>query len=142
MKIFCIGCNKEVNARLTDGSERYPHRTDLADIPFWHCDDCGSWVGCHHKTKQRTRPLGYLAPKEIFEARKVIHALLDPLWQGGEITRAQAYAYITRQLGYQYHTGEIKSIEEAKTVWRIVANLHNMVNYDAEIDWNSTAWKV
>ena len=38
MLIYCCGCAQDVTARLTDGSEIYPHRLDLADIPFWVCD--------------------------------------------------------------------------------------------------------
>ena len=59
MNIYCTGCEKNVNARLTDGKERYPHRQDLYELPFWVCDNCGGYVGCHHKTNQRTKPLGY-----------------------------------------------------------------------------------
>lgn len=125
MKIYCTGCTKDVEARLTNGLERYPHRPDLADIPFWKCDTCGGYVGCHHKTKQRTKPMGCIATPEILNARKKIHDILDPLWQTGLIKRGQAYAYITNRLGYHYHTGEIRSIEEARTIYKIVAQLHN-----------------
>lgn len=54
MKIYCTGCEEDVEARLTDGQERYPHRPDL-----------------------------------------------------------------------EYHNGEIRTIEEARKVYAIVAELHN-----------------
>ena len=63
--IFCCGCQSDVQARLTDGAEIYAHRRDLASLPFWKCDACGNFVGCHHKTKHRTRPLGCIPTKEI-----------------------------------------------------------------------------
>jgi hypothetical protein len=56
--IYCCGCKSEVQVRLTDGSEIYPHSPDLHHIPFWKCDACKNYVGCHWKTKDRTRPLG------------------------------------------------------------------------------------
>ena len=56
--IFCCGCQRKVDARLTNGEEMYPHRYDLANLPFWKCDVCQNFVGCHHKTKNRTKPLG------------------------------------------------------------------------------------
>lgn len=127
MKIYCTGCSKDVEARLTDGRERYPHRPDLADLPFWKCDTCGNYVGCHHKTKNPTKPLGCIATPEILEARKATHNLLDPLWKSGRIKRGQAYGYITHRLGYTYHNGEIRSIEEARTIWKLVAQLHNEI---------------
>lgn len=125
MLIYCTGCKKEVEARLTDGKERYPHRPDLYELPFWKCDSCGGYVGCHHKTSNPTRPLGFIATPEILKARKEIHAILDPLWKKNKIKRDQAYKYIADKLGYEYHTGEIKTIEEAREVYTIVAKLHN-----------------
>lgn len=131
--IYCTGCEKDVNARLTNGAERYPHRPDLAELPFWHCDTCGAWVGCHHKTSQPTRPMGTLATPEMLEARKAIHALLDPIWQSNDVPRAKIYAYITRQLGHQYHTGELRTMEEARQVWKIAADINNQYKFDAEV---------
>lgn len=125
MKIFCSGCNKVVMVRLTDGEEIYPHREDLYNLPFWKCDTCKGFVGCHHKTSIPTRPLGYIATPEIKKARIKIHAVLDPLWKSGKIKRGQAYAYIAHRLGKPYHTGEIKTIDEAREIYTIVAKLHN-----------------
>ncbi len=68
--IFCCGCKADVRARLTSGKEIYPHRSDLSSLPFWRCDGCGNFVGCHHKTKDRTRPLGCIPTPEIKEERQ------------------------------------------------------------------------
>lgn len=125
MTIYCTGCETNVDARLTNGKERYPHRSDLYELPFWRCDMCGNYVGCHHKTATPTKPLGCIATPEILHARKKIHALLDPLWESGKIKRGQAYAYVSKQLGYQYHNGEIRSLDEARQIYVIVGTLHN-----------------
>jgi len=125
MKIYCTGCGKNVTARLTDGKERYPHRLDLAELPFWKCDKCGGYVGCHHKTKTPTKPLGYIATPEMYKARVAIHDVLDPLWRSGKKSRGQLYAHITKELGRPYHTGEIKTMAEARRIYRIVAKLNN-----------------
>lgn len=132
MIIYCMGCTKDVEARLTDGAERYPHRKDLADIPFWHCDTCGAWVGCHHKTNKPTRPLGILATPEMFEARKQIHALIDPIWKIGDASRAEIYAYMSRKLGRPYHTGELRTMDEARAVWQTAADIFNRWKFDTE----------
>lgn len=128
--IFCMGCGKDVEARLSDGSERYPHRPDLADIPFWTHDECGTWVGTHHKTKNRLMPLGILATPEMFKARVAIHDLIDPIWKSGDISRGRIYAYMKKQLGYNYHTGEIRTMEEARKIWQIAAELNNRWKFD------------
>lgn len=133
MKIYCTGCEKDVDARLTDGAERYPHRPDLATIPFWKCDTCGAYVGTHHKTAQRTKPMGTLATPEMLEARKAIHALIDPIWQSGDVPRGKLYAFIKRQIGHNYHTGELRTMDEARQIWKIAAELNNQWKFDAEI---------
>src|SRR4051812_7339665 len=81
MRLYCCQRRGEVDARLTDGGEIYPHKPDLCGLPFWKCDGCGNYVGCHHKTQDRTRPLGNIPNKAMREARKHIHRILDPLWK-------------------------------------------------------------
>ena len=119
MEIYCCGCQKDVSARLTDGAEIYPHRSDLKTLPFWKCDNCLNYVGCHHKTKNRTAPLGCIATKELKSARQHIHKLIDPMWQGGKMTRKELYKKLSDGLGWKYHTAKIKSIEEARQVYRL-----------------------
>ena len=118
--LYCCGCTEMVNPRLTIGTEIYPHRPDLADLPFWKCDTCGNYVGCHHKTKDRTKPLGCIPTKEITAARKRIHALLDHIWQEGRMPRGKVYALLSKQIGYPYHTGELRSLDDARIVYRAV----------------------
>ena len=116
MKIYCIACSKEVEARLTDGHEIYPHRSDLYGIPFWKCDTCKNYVGCHWKTKQRTKPLGIIATPEIYQLRREIHDKIDPIWRKNKIPRDVIYSRLSKIIGRQYHTGEIRSVEEAQNI--------------------------
>lgn len=122
-EIYCCGCEADVQARLTDGAEVYPHRMDLLEMPFWKCDACRNFVGCHHKTKDRTRPLGCIPTPEIKNARKHIHRILDPLWRSGQIERKELYERLSERLGREYHTAEIRSIAEARFVWRAVRRI-------------------
>lgn len=124
-KIFCSACGRDVDARLTDGREIYPHRTDLYELPFWKCDTCGNSVGCHHKTSTPTNPLGIIADKKLKNARIHIHRILDPLWKSGEHTRGEIYAILTKKLGWEYHTANIRSVEEAREVYRTVREISN-----------------
>ena len=118
--IRCCGCSKKVEARLTDGSEIYPHRKDLSKLPFWKCDACNNYVGCHYKTKDRTRPLGNIPTKEIRSARQHIHKILDPLWKNGKHNRKEIYKIISDKLGWNYHTAMIRSVDEAREVYKII----------------------
>lgn len=124
-KIYCCGCGSEIRARLTSGAEVYPHRSDLEKLPFWRCDTCGNWVGCHHKTKDRTKPLGCIPTPEIKSARQHIHRILDPIWKSGDMNRGSVYREIERRLGMnqKYHTANIRSIDEARRVYAAVQDI-------------------
>jgi hypothetical protein len=123
-KIFCCGCQTDVSARLTNGKEVYRHRPDLASLPFWKCDGCGNTVGCHHKTKDRTRPLGCIPTPELKAARQEIHRTIDPIWKSGRVGRTQLYSMIAHLIGVEaYHTAEIRSVETAREVVRVTKEL-------------------
>jgi hypothetical protein len=123
-KIYCCGCNADVTARLTTGEEVYSHRKDLHALPFWKCDACRNFVGCHHKTKHRTNPLGCIPTPEIKAARQEIHKLIDPIWKSGRVGRSELYGMIAHVMGVErYHTAEIKSIEQAREVYRVARDI-------------------
>jgi hypothetical protein len=123
-EIYCCGCGRTVSARLTDGAEIYPHRSDLSSLPFWKCDACGNYVGCHHKTRDRTRPLGVIPTAEIKKAHQHIHRVFDPLWKSGRMSRGKAYRELAKAMGRdEYHTAEIRTVEEAREVYRKVREI-------------------
>lgn len=123
MKIYCCGCGQDVDARLTNGLEIYPHRNDLGDIPFWKCDRCLNYVGTHHKTANRNYPLGNIPTPELRNARQHIHRILDPHWKSGRIKRKECYARISKAVGYEYHTAQLKTVEEARAIYTLVKTL-------------------
>lgn len=117
-ELFCCACADFVESRLTNGHEVYPHRPDLFNLPFWKCDECGNHVGCHHKTKNRTRPLGNIPSPELRRARGHIHALIDPLWRGKKIGRSELYQRMSEKIGWNYHTASLRTIDEARKAYR------------------------
>lgn len=121
--IWCCGCQRDVLARLTGGAEIYPHRQDLDDKPFWRCDACGNYVGCHHKRQQRTLPLGTIPTSHVRRLRKQLHDQLDPLWRRKQYGRDELYGLISRRLGYEFHIGEVASVDEVRKVSRILEEL-------------------
>lgn len=113
-----------MQARLSDGSEVYPHRDDLGHLPFWICDDCGNYVGCHHKAKKnKTKPLGCIPTPQLRKARNVIHAMVDPIWKDGHASRRAVYAEMSNRHGRQYHTANIRTMAEATEVLQIAGQL-------------------
>jgi len=137
MRLPCAGCEKIVDARLTDGREIYPHRDDLSDLPFWKCDDCGNYVGCHWKTNERTKPMGVIPTPELRKARQHIHDLIDPIWKSGKVHRNRVYARMSVRLGLKsYHTGNIKSIEEARQVYRVALEVRKHFDEKVQLQEN------
>lgn len=91
--------------RLVGGLEIYPHRPDLDHKKFWLCAPCDAFVGCHPNT---TKALGTPAKPRLRALRKNAHAVFDPIWKNGLMTRKGAYAWLTRAThsGTQVHIGE------------------------------------
>ena len=67
--------------------------------------------------------LGVIPTPEIKNARQHIHRILDPLWKSKRWKRGALYAELGKRLGYEFHTAEIKSVEEARKIYRIVKEL-------------------
>lgn len=123
IKIFCCECNKDINARLTDGTEVYPHREDLSKVPFWICDTCSNYVGCHNRILSTTVPLGVIPSQEIKDYRISIHSYIDPIWKNGYMKRRDIYKHISEKIGKKYHTAELRTVEDCKKVMEIVREL-------------------
>lgn len=117
-EIYCCGCQEKTLCRLTNGVECYPHRPDLYGLPFWKCDVCGNFVGCHHKTSNPTHPLGNIPTPELKKARQNIHALIDPIWQSGKMKRKEVYARMTDAMGWKYHTAKLRDMNEARDAYK------------------------
>jgi hypothetical protein len=122
MDIWCCGCSAKVSAGLVSGTEVYPRRADLADLRFWMCPGCGNYVGCHKGSKKRT-PLGNIPTPELRKARGHIHAILDPIWKSGRMSRGDLYAKISKKIGHEYHTAEIRTIKDAREIYRFIKEI-------------------
>ena len=71
--------------------------------------------------------MGVIANQAIKNARKRIHAKLDPVWQSGAAKRIHVYAYLSGQLGYTYHTGELRSVADVDLVCRCIDDFKKLL---------------
>lgn len=63
-----------------------------------------------------------MATTQIMAVRKQIHRILDKLWATkGE--RKSIYKKLSEKLGYEYHTGNIRSYEEGMEIFKIVKSM-------------------
>src|SRR3990167_4955926 len=111
-KIICPYCNKP--AKWVENSEIYGRNYGRSYM-MWYCRKDNAYVGCHNNTK---RPLGTMANRELREWRKKAHSHIDPIWQSGELARAQVYARLTKAFGKQIHVGE-SDIETCKRILEV-----------------------
>lgn len=126
--IYCCNCHKDVDARLTTGSEIYPHSDLLSEVPFYIHDECHGYVGTHHKSDEPTKPLGCIPSEEVKVARQAVHSLMDPIWKSGNISRAALYKKVSKALGKEFHTAEIRTVDEAKQVMDILRDIEDSFN--------------
>ena len=121
--LWCVACHKHVTPTLVTGADVYPHRPDLAELPFWRCGTCGNFVGCHHKSPNPTQPLGCIPTPELKKLRQAIHQHLDPKWQSGMRSRGALYRELSDRLGWKFHTASIRTVQEAHKVLDIVRKM-------------------
>ena len=123
-QIHCCGCERVVMAVLTDGATIYPHRQNLHKLPFWRCPHCSNYVGCHHKTRHRTKPLGVIPTGQMRSIRSEIHAALDPIWEAKRMTRREVYAWMAQELQVrEFHTAELRTVDDCFRAWRAAQRL-------------------
>lgn len=106
--MICPYCKKE--AEWVSNEKVYGKRYGKSYMCWW-CKSCDAYVGCHQNT---TKPLGTMANKELREWRIKTHAVIDPLWKGGEMKRYEVYQMLKDKFGKEVHIGEtdIKTCKE------------------------------
>lgn len=122
MKIKCTICNEYIIPEEITGEKIYPHRPDLYKLKFMQCKKCKNYVGTHPDG----RPLGSIVSKEIKKSRMEIHNNLDQLWKNNVMKRKEVYSHMRQKLGYEYHTANIETKEEAEKVLTIARELHDI----------------
>lgn len=101
-------CNYCGNAaQLVTGRDIYPKRKDLHARLFYSCKRCGAWVGCHPDTD---KALGFLANKELRQARMKAHKYFDQIHYSGYYNRSDAYYWLSRQLGIKVKNCHISQL--------------------------------
>lgn len=120
-RIFCVECDTTRSAVLVSGRDIYPNRYDLYELPFYRCEVCKNYVGCHHNSKRaKLEPLGVIPNRELRQKRQEVHAVLDPIWKNKIATRKIVYQYLSNKIGREYHTAEIRTVNQAERVIRFL----------------------
>lgn len=107
--MICPYCQKE--AIWTENKAIYGKNYGKSFM-IWLCSPCDAYVGCHNNTK---KPLGIITNKEGREWRKKAHAIFDPLWKSGQMSRDRAYELLNSHFKRDVHIGE-SDIETCKDI--------------------------
>ena len=145
MKLWCCGCNDYIQAELVGGEKIYPHRPDLYELKFYQCPHCKNYVGTHKQWGKGTdgrqyniRALGCIPTPELKNARHKIHEILDPLWKGKRSgSRKRLYKTLSDELGYEYHTANTRTIEECRTVYKLIQEIYQRKRNDNNTNLDS-----
>lgn len=103
-KVICPYCNKKT--LLLDSKLVYGKSYGL----IYYCG-CGAFVGVHKGTH---KPLGTPARAELRQQRSKCHAMFDPVWKDGEMTRNAAYKWLASKMGIsvrQCHIGMFNEMQ-------------------------------
>ena len=73
------------------------------------------------KSDDPTRPLGIIPTKEIKQKRMQVHAILDPIWKECGVSRKILYSHISGCIGKEFHSADIRSVEEADNILKIIS---------------------
>lgn len=85
---------------------------------IWLCRTCDAFVGCHKNTRV---PKGrFLAKRDLREARKRAHLVIDPLWQDGRYSRKFIYRELKNAFGREVHVGDTETPAECDEIIKTV----------------------
>lgn len=112
--IYCVQCERIVDAHSVYGMSIYSHRHDLSQHLFYQCPHCGNYVGTHRDK----RPLGTIPTPELRTMRHKVHTIIDEYWlpTKDRAKRKALYKALSDFLGKEYHTGTLNSIDECEAV--------------------------
>ena len=97
-KVDCPYCGRQ--AELVHGSEIYLRPGPPQRNLYWLCKPCQAWTGVHQNSRKYA-PKGSLANAELRKKRQDVHAAFDKIWIDGQLTRANAYFWLAKQMGFE-----------------------------------------
>lgn len=64
----------------------------------WACFECDAWIDIHPDSA-KLKPMGRLANAELRAAKHTAHEAFDELWKWGIMSRPDAYAWLSEEMG-------------------------------------------
>lgn len=122
--MFCVNCQKEVEARILTGADIYGPSTPCAGDKFAMCPDCDNYG---EYTVNKEPPFSVIPTFELRKAYNHIDCHLSALWQWQIMTKAEAEALMSKRLyngERPYRTHEIRTRDEAIAAYKMAKLLY------------------
>lgn len=117
--IECPDCGSAMILRETS---RFKHRNG-DNRKFYGCSTFPV-CRCIRPSHPNGQVFGIPGDAETKKARIAAHAIFDPIWQSGNMTRRQAYQWLADKLGVkEIHMSEL-SASECKRVIQVIEESH------------------
>lgn len=107
-EVKCSYCGEQ--AVLVTGKEIYPNMPHLFSKRIWSCRPCEAYVGTHQNSD--AVPLGTLAKAPLRRLRNETHATFDPLWKSGEMSRREAYEWLSEKMNKPFDDTHVAMFTE------------------------------
>ena len=119
---ICPYCGKETE--LIDSAEVYQ---GVSYGWMYICRPCDAYVGCYKGT---TKALGRLADAELRKYKHEAHSVFDFIWEKHFMKRAQAYTWLSKQLGMERDYTHI-GMFDVETCKKVIAVSNNYLKEKA-----------
>ncbi|MBQ8465749.1 MAG: hypothetical protein IJ545_07060 [Alphaproteobacteria bacterium] len=122
--MFCVNCQKEVEAQIVTGADIYGPRVFCRDEPFAMCPHCGNY-GEYAINKEP--PFSVIPTFELRKAYNHIDCHLSSLWERQIMTKAEAENLMSVRLYgglHPYRTHEIRTRDEAVKAYHLAKQLY------------------
>lgn len=122
--MFCVNCQKEVEARIVTGADIYGPHSACRDVPYAMCPDCGNYG---EYTINKEPPFSVIPTFELRKAYNHIDCHFSALWEWQIMTKAEAEALMSKRLyngERPYRTHEIRTRSEAVDAYKMAKLLY------------------
>lgn len=114
---YCCKCCKDVKPNKALGHILYPASPAVWKKVFLVCPVCGSHAA--------DLPGATIPTAELRLARQMIHSVIDPIWASGIVSRSELYALLSQRLGYEYHTSQVRTMDEAERIYELAHRIRD-----------------
>ena len=90
---YCGGVIRLVPAESVYGKSA--RKLGMVGEQLYQCQNCNARVGCHKGT---ARPLGNVANEVLRLKRVEAHHVFDAMWRSNNMSRTQAYKWLSQQM--------------------------------------------